>query len=56
MSEQPNPKPLYNPRPQEEVKLPPMVNRPYEQSSGLLPKGTSQTPAGLEGALSNIRI
>jgi hypothetical protein len=47
---------LYDPKPKEDLKLPPLVRRPYEQSSGTLLKIPSQSKPELSSALSNIRI
>lgn len=47
---------LYDPMPKEDLKLPPLVRRPYEQSSGSLVKEVQQTGRTLVGALANIHI
>lgn len=56
MSDQKKPTILYDPMPKVDLKLPPLVQRPYEQSTGSLVKERPEAPQALASALSNIRL
>ena len=56
MSDKPKPTVTFHPRPVEDLKLPPLVQRPYEQSSGSLSKLLHPAEPPVSRALGNIRV
>lgn len=47
---------LYGSKPKEDLKLPPLKQRPYEQASGTLQKPKPLDKPAFAEALSNIRV
>jgi hypothetical protein len=46
----------YDPKPKEDLKLPPLVRRPYEQTSGSLVKTSDKITPDVAVSLRNIHV